>query len=496
MPFTPTPEQLAIVEAATSTSENLLISALAGAAKTSTLVLMAEALVNQPILCLAFNKKIAVEMKERLPSWCQAQTLNSLGHRAWGAFTRKRITLEARKNYNIFNAWVRENLEDDEREEFWEDYQETFNAITSGKTVGWVPDATYNPSFHARLCPDDEFFDWLDFRPSENQRRCIIECSITNIKQGLDGLIDYDDQIFLSTVFRPCTFPYFHTIFVDEAQDLSALNHQMLFKLSKAGRARVIAVGDACQAIYGFRGAHEDSMQLLKERFKMHELTLSISFRCPRAVVRAAHWRAPHMQWPEWAIEGEVRHLKGWGSADIPDMAAIICRNNAPLFSLAMQLLRDGRYPEIVGTDFAKRILKIFEKLGQPSMPIDQVELAIGLYIERERQKKKDGDKLNDLHQSLLVFCEGAKDLADVMARIQRIFNSAGPIKLMTGHKSKGLEFHTVFFLDEHLIGERGQELNLRYVIQTRAQQTLIYVKSENYTPVVEVPKLTQVKGE
>jgi len=488
MPFTPTPEQLAIVEAATSSQENLLISALAGAAKTSTLVLMAEALVDQSILCLAFNKKIAIEMKERLPSWCQAQTLNSLGHRAWSAFIRKRITLEGRKNYNIFNAWTRENIEEDEREEFWDDYQETLNAIISGKTVGWVPDAIYNPSFHARLCSDDEFFEWLDFNPSENQRRCIIECSITNIKQGLEGTIDYDDQILLSTVFRPCTFPYFPTIFVDEAQDLSALNHQMLFKLSKAGRARVIAVGDSCQAIYGFRGAHEDSMDLLKERFKMRELILSISFRCPRAVIRAAHWRAPHMKWPEWAIEGEVRQLTGWGAKDIPDFAAIICRNNAPLFSLAMQLLRDGRYPEIVGTDLAKRILKIFEKLGQPSMPIDQVELAIELYIEREKQKKKDGDKLNDLHQSLLVFCEGAKDLADVMARVTRIFNSAGPIKLMTGHKSKGLEFQTVFFLDEHLIGERGQEPNLRYVIQTRAQKELIYVRSENY--------LTEVKME
>ena len=60
----------------------------------------------------------------------------------------------------------------------------------------------------------------------------------------------------------------------------------------------------------------------------------------------------------------------------------------------------------------------------------------------------------------------------------------------MTGHKSKGLEFHTVFFLDPHLIRtnpERNtpeqlkQELNLRFVIMTRAQDTLFFVRSEDF---------------
>src|SRR5690242_16587497 len=101
MSFNPTPEQAAIVEAARSTKSNLLVSALAGAAKTSTLVLIAEALPGQEILCLAFNKKIATEMKERLPNWCTAMTLNSLGYRAWGAFLRKRLIVDDRKVYNL-----------------------------------------------------------------------------------------------------------------------------------------------------------------------------------------------------------------------------------------------------------------------------------------------------------------------------------------------------------------------------------------------------------
>lgn len=486
MSFPPTPEQSAIVEAATSSRTNLLISALAGAAKTSTLVLIAEALRDEPILCLAFNKRIAVEMKERLPLWCTAQTLNSLGHRAWGAFIRKRITLEARKNYNLLRSWASANLEEDEREEFWEEYRDVLDAIGSAKSCGYIPNRVYNSSQHLRLYSDEEFFEWLDFEPSDLQRECIEACLEENIKQGLSGLIDYDDQIYLSTCFRSATFQYHSTIMVDEAQDLSALNHQMLFKLSKAGRSRIIAVGDACQAIYGFRGAHEDSMSLLRERFKMTELTLSVSFRCPKAVIRAAHWRAPHMRWPEWAVEGEVKRLGGWSAADIPERAAIICRNNAPLFSMAMALLRDGRYPEIIGQDLAKRLTTFFSKLGTPDMPIDQVVLAIELWATREKAKRKDSDKIDDLAASMLVFTEGASTLADCLRRVERVFSCAGPIKLMTGHKSKGLEFPNVFFLDEQLIGDRGQERNLRYVIQTRAQETLTYVRSENYLSGLE----------
>ena len=39
----PTPEQQAIIDAATNSTDNLIVMALAGAAKTSTLVMIAEA---------------------------------------------------------------------------------------------------------------------------------------------------------------------------------------------------------------------------------------------------------------------------------------------------------------------------------------------------------------------------------------------------------------------------------------------------------------------
>jgi ATP-dependent exoDNAse (exonuclease V) beta subunit len=51
----------------------------------------------------------------------------------------------------------------------------------------------------------------------------------------------------------------------------------------------------------------------------------------------------------------------------------------------------------------------------------------------------------------------------------------------MTGHGAKGLEFDHVYFLDQGLVGKEDQEPNLRYVICTRAKETLTYIRSEDF---------------
>jgi hypothetical protein len=201
------------------------------------------------------------------------------------------------------------------------------------------------------------------------------------------------------------------------------------------------------------------------------------------------------MRFPEWAIDGEVTSLAEWGVEDIPERAAIVCRNNAPLFSLALNLIRNGRYPELASGNLEKRITKILSKLGHADMPIDQVLLALELWREKERKKVKDVDSVEDLYQCLLIFTENAFDLDEVIRNADKVFRSAGPIKLMTGHKSKGLEFPHVFILDRDLIRLRNkdgspndQERNLLYVMQTRAQETLTYVKSEGFVDTITAP--------
>lgn len=471
----PTPEQSTIVSAARDTTDNLLIKALAGAAKTSTLVLIAKAQPQVSTLCLAFNKKIALEMQDRLPGNCTAKTLNSVGHTAWGEFIRRRPQVDTGKTYRILKSLIDE-LTDAEQKLVYENFNDILRAIDSGKTAGYIPDGAFP---HAKpLMGDDDFNAWLDDEPTNLEWDLIRATSIKSLQEAHKGIIDFNDQILCSALF-PCSFPQFPLVLIDEAQDLSALNHVMLHKLAKK---RLIAVGDPCQAIYGFRGAHESSMDLLQEQFHMKELTLSISFRCPTAIVQAAQWRAPHMKWPEWAKPGEVRKLTEWGVDTLPPSAAIICRNNSPLFGMAIKLLKNGRYPELVGNDIGKMLLKWMKKLGPETMKQPEVFKAIEKWQVEKLKKSRAPTKVMDQADCLRIFAERGDTLGRAIAYAETIFNSTGPIKLMTGHKSKGLEFDDVFFLDEELIGDEGQELNLKYVIITRAKSTLTYIQSTGFT--------------
>lgn len=476
MTFKPTEEQQAIVDAAKTTKDNLIVQALAGAAKTSTLVLLGEALNTTSILCLAFNKKIATEMSERLPPNCTSKTLNGLGHGVWGEFLGKRLVLEKSKVYDLVKTEV-DQLAGRDKEDMYALFADTCQAVSSGKTAGYIPTGKFPQS--KRLMEDDEFEAWLDDRPTDLQWQIIKNVSYRSIALGLQGIIDFDDQILLPTLF-PCSFPVFPLVMVDEAQDLSALNHATLRKLAKR---RLIAVGDACQAIYGFRGAHEDSMELLRETFSMQPYVLSISFRCPRSVVKEAQWRAPHMRYPEWAIEGEVTRLQKWDKETVPDGAAIICRNNAPLFSIAIKLLRHGRYPQLMGNDIGAYLLKVMKKLGAVDLTTKQALTALAEWEESKLKKTRNAGKVKDQVACIQVFLENAETLGGAIAYAQHVFNSQGPVMLMTGHKAKGLEYDHVFILDDNLLRlEPGsQDNNLKYVMQTRAKKTLTYVDSSGF---------------
>lgn len=473
MTHQPTPEQSAVILAATSTPDNLIISALAGAAKTSTLVMVAEALSDTKILCLAFNKKIAVEMQSRLPSNCIAMTLNSLGHRIWSDVLGRRITIESGKVGDIIKPLI-DALDPEEKKAAYSNFADLIKAVGFGKQCGWIPDG-YGRGAKS-LMTDDEMRDHYEEKLLDWEWDLIHSATITSLNMAWTGTLDYDDQILMPTLF-PAVFPRHPLVLIDEAQDLSALNHATLKKLVIK---RLIAVGDPCQAIYGFRGAHEESMDLLEETFKMTKLLLSTSFRCPISVVEHARWRAPHMQYPDWAIPGEVNHPHEWDIQSLSEHAAVICRNNAPLFSLAIKMLQQGRYPQLVGNDIGKGLVKSMSKFGPPSMPQKDVLEAITKWEALKLQKTKNKGPIRDRAECMRIFAVQGKNLSDVIAYAEHIFMCQGPIKLMTGHKSKGLEFDDVYFLEAALVGDEGQERNLRYVIITRAKRSLTYINFED----------------
>lgn len=481
-PFPPTPEQSAILSFVASSHDNLIVSALAGAAKTSTLVRIAEALAGTSMLFLAFNKRIQVEMKERLPSTCEVKTLNGLGHGVWKDYLGKHLKLNDDKIYQLLRDYIDRAQDLDLQAALRENLNTLKKAIQFGKTCGWVPNAHDKAQSSLRLMDDDEFFAHCEDEFEDYERAAIITVSLRSIELGFKGEIDFADQLLLPTVFR-ASFPVFRVIGVDEAQDLSALNHLMLRRLIKApDKQRIIAVGDRCQSIYGFRGAHEESMDLLAQDFNMTEFPLTVCFRCPQSVVEEARSRAPAMQWAPTAELGSVSKLSPWSAHDLPTSATVICRNNAPLFATAIRLLKAGRYPELIGNDIAAGLVKVMEKLGKPEISQEAALIALAAWQEKTEAKTKNKASVRDRADCIRIFLRQGETLGGGIAAAKKVFSSTGPIKLMTGHKSKGLEFKDVFFLDDDLIDlKHQQERNLRYVIQTRAQRSLTYIYSAEY---------------
>lgn len=478
----PTEEQLAIIEAAITGKDSLLINALAGAAKTTTLMLICQALPVQPILSLAFNKRIAEEMTKRLPGHVKCTTLNSIGHRVWMQACSKKILLNTKKSYEALKSRV-DSLRKTEKDEAYEYFSDTLRTIGFAKSRGYVPDGHFPHA--ARIIDSNGFWGSLEEEPTPLTTALVDGVLIDSIKMAYEGHIDFDDQIYMPTLFGG-SWPSFPLVMVDEAQDLSPLNHAMLKKLAKT---RLIAVGDPWQSIYAFRGAATGSMAALKTAFNMTEMNLSISFRCPRSIIRRAQSRAPHMKWPEWAKEGSINELETWNAASIPDGAAIICRNNAPLFSCALRLLRAGRGVRLVGSDLGPQLIKTLKKLGAPSLSQELTLNAIDNWEAEKLRKSRSPAATADKAECLRVFSYFGNTLGEAIAYAEHIFAAAGPIQLLSGHKSKGLEWDTVYHLDPQRIpspyakeGEAlEQEYNVRYVIETRAKETLNLVTMEGF---------------
>lgn len=476
--FKPTAEQEAIVSFAQSSTENLAVVARAGAAKTSTLVLIAKALPKTEILCLAFNKSIAKEMNERLPANCEAKTLHGLGYKAWWQFIRRKCNLNDRKAYQLLKTRI-DNLEDDDRKEAYESMAETLDFIRQAKNAGFLPEK-YKGHW-SPLVSDEEFFEGLPMEPSGLQVHLVTEVLISSFKMALQGEIDFDDMIYCPALCQ-VSWPTPALTLIDEAQDLSPINHHILKRIVKT--RRLIAVGDPCQAIYGFRGASVDSMPRLIEMFSMTELKLTISFRCARSITENARWLADDMRSPDWAEEGEVRRPKVWSPDELTLGDAIICRNNAPLFSMAIKMIENDLLPEIAGRDLAAPLNKIMSKLGKPKLEQLAAIDALTAWRDKQLTRARDGAKaaIHDKYHCIRILLERTETLGDAIAYLKHLLNREGRIHLMTGHKSKGLEFDNVWFLDPGLcqVG-KDQDANIKYVIETRAKKRLTYVTSDSF---------------
>ncbi len=469
----PTDEQDAILAADKANDANMMINAYAGTGKSATLKLLDKAHRKaEPRLYLVFNKRnqleaVADQKAGMFHDLTSIKTFNGLGHGIWAKSIAHPITLDKSKSRTLWRELV-DGLSRGDTNEAWREYSVVMDGLEKSKSLGYIP-----PDVKAvqGLLSRNDLHHAMDEVPSEYAAELIDQLMRESIRRAYLGLIDFNDQIYMPALFGG-SFSRFPRIMVDEYQDQSPVNHALLARLVQG---RLIGVGDPYQNIYGFRGAKAGGMEAAVATYSMTELPLSVSFRCPQAIVEAARWRVWDFKWlkPGGSVED---HTDKFSASHIVDDGAIICRNNAPLLRVAFRLISAGRSVTVVGSELGPRLVAIMKKFGSDSTSQKDVIDAIEFW--RQEKLLANSKSANDLADCMRVFADHGSNLSSAISYAEHLFAQQGTIQLLTGHKSKGLEYDNVYWLDPHLCDNREQDRNLAYVITTRSADKLTTLDS------------------
>jgi superfamily I DNA/RNA helicase len=280
-------------------------------------------------------------------------------------------------------------------------------------------------------------------------------------------------------------------VVIDEAQDMNASQLILAMKACKP-HGRIVIVGDDRQAIYGFRGADSNSIDRLKGELVASELGLTITYRCPKAVVAIANKLVPDYMAAPTAPDGVVLDI---GYEKMIDMAQvgdfILSRKNAPLASVALRLLRMNKRAMVKGKDIGKGLLSIIRKVRAKAIPDFLVKLESWEKKQLDRLRKVNKksaeakmQNVQDQAETLRVLAQEAKSIKDLETRVDNLFQDTPGgekdyIVCSSVHKSKGLERDRVFVLRETLYPggrENIEEQNIHYVAVTRSKSELYMV--------------------
>jgi superfamily I DNA/RNA helicase len=313
--------------------------------------------------------------------------------------------------------------------------------------------------------------------------------------------IDFADMIYLPLIYDIQCVQY-DWIIVDEAQDTNVSRKIFIAKVLKDG-GRMIAIGDENQAIYGFTGAENDSMNLIKDMFECFELPLSVCYRCGKKIVAEAQKYQPHIEAYEGNEDGEILSIKyddflnQIETMNLTSKDGIICRNNAPNVALAFALIRKGIGCRIEGRDIGQNLITLCNKWKRVSDLNEFTEkLSIFFNKEFEKASKAKLQMLEDKLQTMIILIErcqslGKNDVQSLKNLIDAMFTDNGDPKnadlvtLSSIHKSKGLEFDNTYLIGNAQLvpskyavtdAQQIQEQNLLYVSVTRALKKMVNV--------------------
>lgn len=500
--FVPSAQQAAFLNWVSNGTGSCIVEAVAGAGKTTTL-LEAVDRTGGGVALLAYNKKIADEIREKLAKrgvdWksAEAGTVHSFGLRAFSK-TFGKPEIDDRKTEKLIVRMVEE--ESAPALDVRLIYKTTICKLVSFAkqralgVIGSIHDAK-------RWWDIVDHFDVFGDKEEIHDRGGeIISAAMAVLvrSNATTKVIDFDDMVYLPVLLK-CRFWQYRWVFVDEAQDTNPARRALVKAILRRD-GRLVAVGDRHQAIYGFTGADSDSLDLIKHDFNAVEMPLTVTYRCPKNVVARAREYVSHIEAHESAPEGVTMAIgidQLYEHNQLGAGSAVLCRNTKPLVALAFDLIRRKVPCRVEGRDIGKGLINLATK-WKSVKTVNGLETALLRYKAAQTARLKAAGKelaaqsIEDQVETLMVVAQECKKAGNdnihaVVASIQSLFedNVERMLVLSTGHKSKGREWKTVFILDmdgtipspyARKAWQIEQEKNLAYVMVTRAQETLIDV--------------------
>jgi DNA helicase-2/ATP-dependent DNA helicase PcrA len=494
--FTPSPQQQALyswINNPAMAGKSALVRAVAGAGKTTTLINALE-LMNGTIFFGAYNKKIAQEIQARAPQkpGLFIKTMHAAGLAAWRSACNNpsmkvgyenkckdifRDACARHPQYQGFEGAVLSLVSYAKQAAF---------GVSDSRSGGFIKDLNDLTAWYSLI----EHFnvdclgkDLLCIKLTKK----VLEQSYMQDKD----VVDFDDMIYAPLIHNARMYTH-DWVLIDEAQDTNASRRELALRMLKSN-GRLIAVGDEHQAIYGFTGADNDALDLIAKAVDAQDMPLTITYRCPKAVVKIAHRYVSHIEAAETAPEGlaeDIDYEKFLTLVKPGD--AVLCRFNAPNVKIAYGLIAKGIPARVEGREIGEGLKKLTTRWKSKDFDAllshldDYQERETKKYIAKEQEARVDA--LDDTITCLKIVIarvqgQAGDCVALVSAEIDKIFGndeSKAPVVLLSSiHKSKGREFDTVFWLQagpsKHARKEWEliAETNLCYVAATRAMSNL-----------------------
>lgn len=519
---------------------NMVIEAVAGSGKTTTIVEMIKLLKKKGLvsgnkrkgLVCAFNKHIEVTLSEKIKGTkFISKTLNAIGH---GILVRhsypQQIKIETKKYYQICEQVIDSfspsylfelNLKGLVNPEYKgkkngvigvgrlktrrkSDYPYVFDELNDFVQVVNTCRKEYSKHF---LSIEDlqnlmaeyplEISDYL--KKKELHQTIAVEAINKALDYGInsyvnDSTIDFSDQLWLPLTMGLTPITKYDWIIVDESQDLN-LNQARLIKVLGHENSTYIFVGDSKQSIYLFNGAKPNCMKLIKRHFNCTEYPLSLCYRCPPNHITLAKEYNSQIE----AFKEKDGLIEKSTITEIRDLVKqcyqtnteiiLISRLNYIFFEVLCQCAFIDRIKvSLLGKDLGAELVKLARLLLPDKFTdINKINKTLTSYTEYYSEQM-DSSKADYCKCLLSIWQYIQPTNSD---ELNNLLNSViipqGVIKFGSIHRAKGTEADNVVILGDNLLPysptnrsltdkETQQEENLTYVAFTRSKANLYLV--------------------